>query len=69
MPAFKAMYIARPDQALRLILKSIATAKGDQGGYYKIADIGRAELMEDMGVSAKRNHHGSSLIHAWEGQT
>ena len=52
MPAFKAMYIARHDQPLRLILKSIA--KGDHGGYYKIADIGRAELIEDMGVSAKR---------------
>ena len=45
MPAFKAMYIARHDQALRLILKSIA--KGDHGGYYKTADIGRAELIED----------------------
>ena len=51
VPAFKAMYIARHDQALRLILKSIA--KGDHG-YYTIADIGRAELIEDMGVSAKR---------------
>ena len=51
VPAFKAMYIARHDQALRLILKSIA--KGDHGGYYKIADIGRAEVIEDMGVSAK----------------
>ena len=49
---FKAMYIARHDQALRLILKSIVT--GDHGGYYTIADIGRAELIEDMGVSAKR---------------
>ena len=46
------MSIARHDQALRLILKSIA--KGDHGGYYTIADIGRAELVEDMGVSAKR---------------
>ena len=46
------MYIARHDQALRLVLKS--NAKGDHGGYYTIADIGRAELMEDMGVSAKR---------------
>ena len=52
MPAFKAMYIARHDQALRLILMSIA--KGDHRGYYTIAEIGRAELMEDMGVSAKR---------------
>ena len=52
MPAFKAMYIARPDQALRLILKPIVT--GDQWGYCTIADIGRAELIEDMGVSAKR---------------
>ena len=33
-------------------LKSIA--KGDHGGYYTIADIGRAELMKHMGVSAKR---------------
>ena len=40
------------DQALRLILKAIA--KGDHGGYYKIADIGRAELIEDMAVGAKR---------------
>ena len=52
MPAFKAMYIARHDQALCLVLKSIA--KGDHGGYYTTADIGRAELIEDMGVSAKR---------------
>ena len=52
MPAFKAMYIARHDQALRLILMSIA--KGDHGGYYKIAGIRRAEQIEDMGVSAKR---------------
>ena len=50
--AFKAMYIAHHNQALRLVLKSIA--KGDHGGYYTIADIGRAELIEDMGVSAKR---------------
>ena len=52
VPAFEAMYIARHDQALRLILKSIA--KGDDGGYYKIADIRRTELIKDMGVSAKR---------------
>ena len=52
VPAFKAMYIARHDQAVCLILKSIA--KGDHGGYYTIADIGRAELIEDMGVTAKR---------------
>lgn len=55
MPAFKAMYIARHNQALRLVLKSIA--KGDHGGlggYYTVADIGSAELIEDMGVSAKR---------------
>ena len=66
MPAFKAMYIARHDQALRLILKAIA--KGDRGGSYKIADIGHAELIEDMGVSARRSHHGCCLIHAWRGQ-
>ena len=52
VPAFKAMYIARHDQALRLILRSIVT--GDHGGYYTIADIGRAEPMVDIGVSAKR---------------
>ena len=52
MPAFKAMYIARHDQALRSVLKSIA--KGDHGGYYTIADIRGAELIEEMGVSAKR---------------
>ena len=46
------MYIARHDQALRLILKSIA--KGDHGEYDTIADIRHAELIEDMGVSAKR---------------
>jgi len=46
------MYIARHDQALWLILKSIA--KGGHGGYYTIADIGRTELIEDMRVSAKR---------------
>ena len=55
VPAFKAMYIARHHQALRLILKSIAKGDhGDNGGYYTIADIGRAELIESMGVSAKR---------------
>ena len=52
MPAFQAMYLARHDQALRLIFKSVA--KGDHGGYYTIADIGRAVLVEDMEVSAKR---------------
>ena len=52
MPAFKAMYSACHDQALRFILKSIA--KGDHGKYCTIADIGHAELIEDMGVSAKR---------------
>ena len=37
-----------------IVLKSIT--KGDHGGYYTIADIVRAahELIEDMGVSAKR---------------
>ena len=53
VPAFKAMYIACHDQALCRLLKSIA--KGDHGGYYTIADIGRAELIEDMhmGVNVK----------------
>ena len=35
-----------------MVLRSIA--KGNHGGYHTIADIGRAELIEDMGVSAKR---------------
>ena len=52
MPAFKAMYIARHDQALRLVLKS--SAKGDHEGYYTVADIGHAELIEDMEISAYR---------------
>lgn len=46
------MYIARHDQALSLILKSIVIR--DHGGYYTIADIGHAELIEDMGVNANR---------------
>ena len=46
------MYIARHDQALRLILKSIA--KDDHIEYYTMANIGRAELIEDMGVIAKQ---------------
>ena len=51
-PFFKAMYIRRHDLALRLALKAIS--KGDHGGYYTIADIGRAEVIRDMGVSSKR---------------
>ena len=50
MPAFKAMYIAV--RHCVWFLRSIA--KGNHGGYHTIADIGRAELIEDMGVSAKR---------------
>ena len=49
-PTFKAMYIH--DLAMRLTLKAIS--KGNHGGYHTIADIGRAELIEDMGVNAKR---------------
>ena len=49
VPAFKATYIARHNQALRSVLKSIA--QGDRGGYYIMADIGRAELRE-----AHRSH-------------
>ena len=45
------MYIARHDTALRLILRSTVTR--DPGGYYTVADFGRAELIEDMGFSAK----------------
>ena len=70
VPTFKAMYVARHDQALRLVLKSIA--KGDHGGNYTIADIGRAELIEDIGASAKRipyGDHGCCRIHAWREQT
>ena len=51
MPAFKGVHIAHHDLAMCLFLKSIA--KGDHGRYYKIADIGRAELIEDMEFSAK----------------
>ena len=51
-PTFKAMYIHRHGLAMRLTLKAIS--KGNHGGYHTIADIGRAELIEDMGVNAKR---------------
>ncbi len=51
-PSSKAMYIHRHDLAMRLTLKAIS--KGNHGGYHTIADIGRAELIEDMGVNAKR---------------
>ncbi len=51
-PTFKAMYMHRHDLALRLPLKAIS--KGNHGRYHTIADIGRAELIEDMGVNAKR---------------
>ncbi len=37
---------------MRLTLKAIS--KGNHGGYHTIADTGRAELIEDMGVNAKR---------------
>ena len=46
------MYISRHDAALRLILKAVM--KGTHGGFYTIADIGRDELIKDMGVSNKR---------------
>ncbi len=51
-PVFKAMYIYRHDLDMRLALKAIS--KGDHGGYYTIADVGRAEVVRDMGVSSIR---------------
>ncbi len=50
-PTFKAMYIHR-QLAMRPTLKAIS--KENHGGYHTIADIGRAELIEDMRVNAKR---------------
>ena len=37
---------------LRMALKAIV--KGGHGGYFTVADIGRDELTQEMGVSAKR---------------
>ena len=52
LPLFKALYISRHDCALRLLLKSIV--KGTHGGFYTVADIGRDELIKDLGVNDKR---------------
>ncbi len=51
-PIFKAMYTHRHDLTMRLTLTAIS--KGNHGRYHVIADIGRAELIEDMGANAKR---------------
>ena len=48
------MYISRHDAALRLMLKAIMKGIRTHGGFYTIADIGRDELIKDMGVSNKR---------------
>ena len=48
---FKAMYIHGNDLAMRLTLKAIS--KGNHEAYHIIADIGRAELIQDMGGNAK----------------
>ena len=52
LPIFKALYISRHDSALRMLLKAIV--KGSHGGFYTIADIGREELIKDLGVNDKR---------------
>ena len=56
-PIFKAMYIHRHDLALirrhaRHAFNAIS--KDHRGGYYTIADNGRAEVIGDMGVTSKR---------------
>ena len=49
---FKAMYISRHDEAMRKMLKAIA--RGPHGSFLKIADIGRDELVKDLGIVNKR---------------
>ena len=48
----KSLYISRHDGALRQVLKAIN--QGRHGLYLKIADIGRDELTNDLGVISKR---------------
>ena len=49
---FKSMYIHRHDEAMRKILKAIT--QGKHGSFLKIADIGRDELVKDLGTIGKR---------------
>ena len=48
----KSLYISRHEGALRQVLKAIN--QGRHGSYLKIADIGRDELTNDLGVVSKR---------------
>ncbi len=48
----KALYISRHDEAMRKVLRAIN--HGQKGSYLKIADIGRDELINDLGVVSKR---------------
>ncbi len=48
----KALYISRHDEAMRKVLRAIN--HGQKGSYLKIADIGRDELINDLGVISKR---------------
>ena len=46
------MYIARHDEAMRLLMKEIQ--KGGMGSFYCTADVGTAEVMEELGADSKR---------------
>ena len=48
----KSLYISRHDEAMRKVLKHIN--QGKHGAFLKIADIGRSELTNDLGVLDKR---------------
>ena len=48
----KSLYISHHDGAMRKILKAINHRK--HGSFLKIADIGRDELIHDLGVVSKR---------------
>ena len=48
----KAMYISRHDEAMRKVLKAITC--GTHGSFLKIADIGRDELVQGLGIISKR---------------
>ena len=49
---FTDMYICCHDASLRMLLKAIV--KGAHGGFHTVADIGRDELTQDLGVDSKR---------------
>ena len=48
----KKVYIARHDEAMRLIMKEIQ--KGGMGSYYCTADVGTADVMTELGADSKR---------------